>query len=135
MCTQNYSYDEKVAYFLFWLSSQRTACDGRGKDTIQLFRWFAFCSHFGNKRPLLLRFINRRYHVKLREKDFKTNQDMIQYILDKENTLPLNSPSPTQKFVQSSVSLRKKTVMGCPSPFYWQITCNSHRQFPRKVQG
>jgi hypothetical protein len=58
------------------------------KDTIQLFGWFAFTSHFGNKRPLLLKFINRRYHVKLREKDFKTRPDMIQYILDKENDLP-----------------------------------------------
>ena len=57
------------------------------KDTIQLFSWFAFCSHFGNQRPLLLRFINRHYHLKLREKDFKTKQDMIRYILDKENAL------------------------------------------------
>jgi hypothetical protein len=64
------------------------------KDTIQLFGWFSFFIHFGNKRPLLLRFSNRRYHVKLREKDFKTKQDMIQYILDKENALMLTSPTP-----------------------------------------
>lgn len=55
------------------------------KDTIQLFSWFAFMSHFGNKRPLLLKFIKRRYHVKVRNKNFKTKQDMIRYILDKEN--------------------------------------------------
>lgn len=61
------------------------------KDTIQLFGWFAFFIHFGNKRPLLLRFINRRYHVELREKDFTTKQDLIQYILDKENALLLTS--------------------------------------------
>ncbi len=58
------------------------------KDTIQLFGWFAFISHFGNQRPLLLKFINKRYPIKLREKDFKTKQDMIQYILDKESARP-----------------------------------------------
>jgi hypothetical protein len=63
------------------------------QDTIQLFSWFAFMSHFGNKRPLLLKFIKRRFHVKVREKDFNTKQDMIKYILERENALLLTSPS------------------------------------------
>lgn len=55
------------------------------KVTTQLFSWFAFCVHLGNKRPLLLKFINRRYHVRLQERDFKSKEDMLQYILKKES--------------------------------------------------
>jgi hypothetical protein len=68
------------------------------KDTIQLFSWFAFCRHFGNQRPLLLGFINRHYHLKLREKDFNTKQDMIRYILDEENALSGQSRQMLNRF-------------------------------------
>jgi hypothetical protein len=69
------------------------------KDTIQLFGWFAFISHFGNKRPLLLKFINRRYHVKLREKDFKTtNGEAEKKILIRTETFSSSHSAPTPIF-------------------------------------
>lgn len=64
------------------------------QQTVQLFSWFAYCLHFGNKRPLLLKFINRRYHVKLHEKDFKSKEEMFSYIVVRENARLLTSPSP-----------------------------------------
>lgn len=63
------------------------------KDTIQLFGEFAYSLHFGNKRPLLLKFINGRYHAKMRKRDFKTTEEMFNYILDKENVLMLTLPT------------------------------------------
>src|SRR5258708_28458287 len=52
-----------------------------GKEKIQLFKWGAFIFHFGDPRPLLLKFINRRYEAHFRKKDFKNQQEMIYYIL------------------------------------------------------
>jgi hypothetical protein len=54
-------------------------------DTTKMFSWIAFESHFQDQRPLLLKFINKRYNARLRKSDFKSRQDMIEYILDKEN--------------------------------------------------
>jgi len=51
--------------------------------------------HFGHNRPLLLKFINRRYDVKLHEKDFSTKQDMINYILNRESPPGTFSPPQT----------------------------------------
>jgi hypothetical protein len=38
-----------------------------------------------NMDYLLIRFINNRYQTSLKEEDFRATQDMIQYILDKED--------------------------------------------------
>jgi hypothetical protein len=53
--------------------------------TVLLYNWPAFMLHFGNKRPLLKRFIYRRYKVRLPKSDLSTSGDLINYILKKEN--------------------------------------------------
>ena len=40
---------------------------------------------FANKHKLILKFINKRFHQSFKESDFKTEMDMIDYILDEEN--------------------------------------------------
>lgn len=61
--------------------------------TVKIFHWANyFILHFGHARPLVLKFINHRYAVRLHEKDFTSKQEMIDYILNKENGL-LNSTS------------------------------------------
>jgi hypothetical protein len=52
---------------------------------IWLYNGFTWFFNGGNMNHLLIRFINKRYKTSFKEKDFRATQDMIQYILDKED--------------------------------------------------
>jgi hypothetical protein len=54
-------------------------------ERINLYSTWAYTLHFDNPKPLVLRFINKRYKTSFHRNDFKTEADMINYILDKEN--------------------------------------------------
>jgi hypothetical protein len=52
---------------------------------ISLYSSITWFFYGGNMDHLLIRFIKKHYSASLKEDDFKPTQDMIQYILDKED--------------------------------------------------
>lgn len=55
---------------------------------VKLYHKMAWVLHDGNVDPLLVKFIDKRYKLSLRETDFRTRQALIDFILDKEVPAP-----------------------------------------------
>jgi hypothetical protein len=59
----------------------------RNERRIRISHVFQAMSHRNDVRPLLLKFINKRYSKSFRKRDFKKVSDMFDYILNEENKL------------------------------------------------
>lgn len=63
------------------------------KARITLYKGRQLYSHYDKIDPLLIRFINERYKTGVKNEDFKSTQEIIDYILDKEQDLVENTRS------------------------------------------
>jgi hypothetical protein len=54
------------------------------KDTIRIFSWGAYMTHFGHVKPLILKFIHKRYGIRPDPRGLGTERAMIEYILARE---------------------------------------------------
>lgn len=56
-----------------------------GIERVKLFTYIGYISRLGNTKPLLLKFVRKRYGTNTDSVRFKDKQEVIEYILKKEN--------------------------------------------------
>jgi len=56
-----------------------------GKERIKLFSFIGYLSRLGHTKPLLLKFVRKRYGTNTERVSLRDKQEVIEYILKKEN--------------------------------------------------